>query len=130
MQTVLSMIFMLMICCTCLLCVSAMSRIKCRRRIGDEDIARELQDVENESDEVNEYCTTRILNPSSSRYDTDQSEAVLSKKDSYFAIFRNRFDSRRTRILFIVNAMILLIIVSGIIVLFVLNTNKGKELKT
>ena len=90
----------------------------------------ETCNVGNESDEVNESCTTRILVPSLSRYDTDQSEAVLSKKDSYFAIFRNRFDSRRTRILFIVNAMILLIIVSGIIVLFVLNRNKGKELKT
>ena len=83
--------------------------------------------VENESDEVNESCTTRILNPSSSRYDTDQNEAVLSKKDSYFAICRNRLNSRRTRIiLFIVNAIIVLMTVSGIIVLFVLNRNKGK----
>ena len=86
--------------------------------------------VGNESDEVNESCTTKILDTSSSRYDTDHGEAVLSKKDSYFAIFRNRFNSRRTRILLIVNAIILLMIVSGIIVLFVLNTNKGKEFKT
>jgi len=83
--------------------------------------------IGNESDEVNESCTTRILDPSLSRYDTDQGEAVLSKKDSYFAICRNRLNSRRTRIiLFIVNAIIVLMTVSGIIVLFVLNRNKGK----
>ena len=86
----------------------------------------ETCNIGNESDEVDESCTTRILDPSSSRYDTNQNEAVLSKKDSYFAIFRNGLNSRRTRILFIVNAIILLMIVSGIIVLFVLNRNKGK----
>lgn len=86
----------------------------------------ETCNVGNESDEVDESCTTRILDPSYSRYDADQNEAVLSKRDSYLAIFRNRFNSRRTRILFIINAMILFMIASGIIVLFVLNTNKGK----
>ena len=49
MESFLSLIFLLMICCTFLLCVSILSRVRCKRRVSDDEIDRELQNADNES---------------------------------------------------------------------------------